>query len=533
MSSDKASPSPRMSVPQTAAILRPAASQDVPVIIGAGLAGVMAALHMQGPCMVLSRAPLGEQAASGWAQGGLAAAVGADDSCALHEADTLAAGDGLCDPDRVRAIVGGGPDLVAELTRLGARFDRTSQGGLDLGLEAGHGRRRIVHAQGDGSGREILRAVIAAVRATQRIDVREGVTATRLLLRDGAISGVLTIGPGAETHVIPASRVVIATGGLGGLYLHSTNPSGATGQGLVLAARAGAALADLEFVQFHPTALDVGLDPMPLVSEAVRGEGATLIDEAGFRFMAGQGRAELEPRDIVSRAVWRHSQAGHQVFLDARQALGASFVQHFPGITAACRAAGIDPVTMPIPVRPAAHYHMGGIAVDAGGRASIPGLWACGEAASTGLHGANRLASNSLLEAAITGQAVARDIAGTSARQTRPISPLVRAAAPDAGPVRAILSRHAGVLRDAAGLRCADAALRAMLTPRGGATGPVMLGLMMVTAMARRQESRGGHARTDFPDHAPGKPARLTLTWMQALAGLTHPARQAGQIARA
>jgi L-aspartate oxidase len=497
---------------------------DRPVIIGAGLAGLMAALHMDGPCLVLNRANLGEQAASGWAQGGLAAAIGPDDSCAQHEADTLAAGDGLCDPAIVRAIVGAGPDLVAQLNRLGARFDRQENGALDLGLEAGHGRRRIVHALGDASGREILRAVIAAARAEKRIEIREGVTVTRLLLRDGAIAGVLTIGPGAETGVIPASRVVIATGGLGGLYLHSTNPAGATGQGLVLAARAGAALADLEFVQFHPTALDVGLDPMPLVSEAVRGEGATLIDETGFRFMAGQGRAELEPRDIVSRAVWRHMQAGHRVFLDARQALGAEFARHFPGIAASCRAAGIDPATSPIPIRPAAHYHMGGIAVDARGRSTIPGLWACGEAASTGLHGANRLASNSLLEAAITGQSVARDIDGTSARQTRPLSPLVRAVAPDAGPVRAVLSQHAGVLRDAAGLRAADTGLRAMLGPRGAASGPVMLGLMMVTAMARRQESRGGHART---------PARLTLSWAETLSGTALPMPAYARTARA
>jgi L-aspartate oxidase len=507
--------------------------QDRPIIVGAGLAGLMAALHMRGPCLVLSRANLGEQAASGWAQGGLAAAIGPDDSCAHHEADTLAAGDGLCDPAMVRAIVGAGPGLVAELIRRGACFDRKFDGSLDLGLEAGHGRRRIVHAFGDASGREILRAVIAAARAEPRIEIREGVTATRLLLRDGAIAGVLTIGPGAETGVMSASRVVIATGGLGGLYLHSTNPSGATGQGLVLAARAGAALADLEFVQFHPTALDVGLDPMPLVSEAVRGEGAVLIDETGFRFMAGHGRAELEPRDVVSRAVWRHIQDGHRVFLDARAALGSDFGAHFPGVSASCLTAGIDPAAAAIPVRPAAHYHMGGIAVDPRGRSNLPGLWACGEAASTGLHGANRLASNSLLEAAITGQEVARDIDGTSAVRARPLAPLVRATAPDAGPVRTILSQHAGVLRDAAGLQSADTALRAMLGPRGAASGPVMLGLMMVTAMARRQESRGGHARTDFPTHAPGAPTRLSLTWAETLAGIAPPLPARARTARA
>jgi L-aspartate oxidase len=216
-------------------------------------------------------------------------------------------------------------------------------------------------------------------------------------------------------------------------------------------------------------------------------------------------------------------QAGHRVFLDARQALGEDFARRFPGITASCLASCIDPALSPIPVRPAAHYHMGGIAVDARGRTSVPGLWACGEAASTGLHGANRLASNSLLEAAVTGREVARDLSGTQAAHPRPLSPLVHPAAPDPAPVRDILSRHAGVLRDAAGLAAAAAALRERIGPRGRADGPTLLGLMMVTAMARRQESRGGHARTDFPFHAPGEPARMTLRWADTLSGRAWP----------
>jgi len=491
-------------------------AEDPPIIIGAGLAGLMAALHLAPQRVVLlTRAPLGEQAASGWAQGGLAAAIAADDSTDLHLADTLEAGDGLCDAQVARRIIEAAPALVEELTRLGARFDRDGSGAILLGLEAGHSRRRIVHAMGDASGAEILRAVIEAVRKSGHVDVMEACTATRLLLRDGRIAGVLASGPGGP-FIVRSSRVVIATGGLGGLYLHTTNPAGATGQGLVLAARAGAALADLEFVQFHPTALDVGLDPMPLVSEAVRGEGATLIDETGARFMAGQGRAELEPRDVVSRAVWRHMQAGHRVFLDARGALGPRFARRFPGINAACGAAGIDPATQPIPVRPAAHYHMGGISVDARGRSTVPGLWACGEAASTGLHGANRLASNSLLEAAVTGQEVARDIAGTVARRTAPLAPAVGPQRPDASPVRPILSRHAGVLRDAQGLAHAASALTVLAERDGASADPALLGLMMVTAMQRRTESRGGHARTDFPQAVPAEKLRLTLTWDQA-----------------
>lgn len=494
------------------------ANEDVPIIIGGGLAGLMAALQFAPqPVILISMAPLGEQAASGWAQGGLAAAIGPDDSPAKHLADTLKAGDGLCDPETARRIIDAAPAVVEELARLGARFDRAPSGAISLGLEAGHSRHRIVHANGDGSGAEILRAVIAAVRRAGHVRVLESCAATRLILRDGQIAGVVVQGASAP-FVLRASRVVIATGGLGGLYSHTTNPAGAIGQGLVLAARAGAALADLEFVQFHPTALDVGQDPMPLISEAVRGEGATLVDETGTRFMAGIGCAELEPRDIVSRAVWRHMGEGHRVFLDARRALGPRFAARFPAIDALCRAAGIDPATQKIPIRPAAHYHMGGIAVDAAGRTSVPGLWACGEAASTGLHGANRLASNSLLEAAVTGQAVARDISGTQAGRPAPLVPLSVPPRPKAAAVRAILSRDAGVLRDADGLSRAIGELLPMADGRGASADPALLGLMMVVAMHRRMESRGGHARTDYPLASPALAHRATLTWEHARA---------------
>ena len=510
---------------------------DCPIIIGAGLAGLMAALHLAPePVLVLSAAPLGEQAASGWAQGGLAAAIGPDDSVNLHLADTLAAGAGLCDEAVSRRIVSAGPALVDELAALGARFDRDAQGRIGLGLEAGHGRRRIVHAAGDASGREMLRAVIAAVRRTPSVTVWEGVRATRLIVRDGAVAGVLALSSqGGSARVLRSSRVVVATGGLGGLYQHSTNPAGALGGGLMLAARAGAALADLEFVQFHPTALDIptadaqgGHVPMPLVSEAVRGEGAVLVDETGARFMAGHAewpRAELEPRDIVSRAVWARMEAGHRVFLDAREALGARFATRFPGIYAACVAAGVDPAVMPIPIRPAAHYHMGGIAVDADCRSTLPGLWAAGEAACTGLHGANRLASNSLLEAAVTGRIAAASVAGEAARRAAPMAAVDDPIGGDPAPVRAILSRHAGVLRDADGLAEAAGALAALPAQ----SDPAALGLMMVVAMQRREESRGGHTRTDFPAASPALAKRMTLTLDEARAA----ARPAPRVIRA
>ncbi len=470
-----------------------------PVIIGGGLAGLMTALRLAPePVVVLSKAPLQTEASSAWAQGGIAACVGVDDSPALHRTDTLAAGDGLCDPAAVGRIVQAGPAAIEALARLGARFDRGADGALQLGQEAAHGRRRIVHAAGDGTGREVLRAVVAAVRTTASITVLEGVEARRLLVRDNAVAGVLAAGPGGA-QVLPTRRVVVATGGIGGLYLHTTNPAGSWGGGLALAARAGAVLRDMEFVQFHPTALDGGSLPLGLVSEAVRGDGAVLIDETGRRFMAGTPGAELAPRDVVARAVWRRLMDGHAVFLDARQALGADFTQHFPGVAALCRAAGIDPATQPIPVRPAAHYHMGGIAVDAAGRSTVEGLWACGEAACTGMHGANRLASNSLLEAAVCAGWVADDVAGTPGGQVRPLAMAALPPPADPGAVRAVLSRAAGVLREGKGLAEAVDALLPLALSVGPAADPAAVGLLVATAALRRRESRGAHWRTDFP----------------------------------
>jgi L-aspartate oxidase len=368
-----------------------------------------------------------------------------------------------------------------------------------------------VHAHGDGTGREILRAVIAAVRRQPRITVMEGVDVRRLRLNaQGAIAGVLAAGPGGAPLTILASRVVLATGGLGALYQHTTNPASALGQGLAMAARAGAALADMEFVQFHPTALDVGLDPMPLVSEAVRGEGAILINDLGERFMADTPQAELAPRDVVARAVWAQIAARRRVALDARQALSARFAAAFPQVNAACLAAGVDPSVTPIPIRPAAHYHMGGVAVDRRGRTTVEGLWACGEVACTGLHGANRLASNSLLEAAVCGAAVAEDVAGQTARLGRPeVRAETLAPPPNAGAVRPILETFAGVLRDHEGLTTAVEVLAPLARGDGPGADPALVALFIATAALARNESRGGHCRMDFPDRAPIAERRL------------------------
>lgn len=484
-----------------------------PVVVGAGIAGLMTALRLAPePVILLAKAPLGSGCASAWAQGGIAVAVGTDDTSAHHAADTIAAGDALCDARAVERITAAGPAALADLLELGAAFDRAPDGRYKLGLEGGHGRRRIVHTAGDGTGRAMTTVLIAAVRQTPSITVLEGVEARRLIVEDGAVTGVLAAAEGKPV-VLPSARVVIATGGIGGLYRETTNPLGAIGQGLALAARAGAALADMEFVQFHPTALAVGRDPMPLVSEAVRGEGALLVDATGRRIMADYLRAELEPRDIVARAVWRETAAGRRVFLDARRALGSRFAERFPGIAAACRAGGIDPAVDPIPVRAAAHYHMGGIAVDATGRSSVPGLWAVGEAASTGLHGANRLASNSLLEACVSGRTVAESVASAMCRLTRPRSAAVPSlpAAARTDSVRTIMAQWVGVLRDHDGLTAAVDALASLAFAAGAEADPALVGLFIAAAALQREESRGSHSRTDFPKHSSAGPRRSRL----------------------
>ncbi len=474
-----------------------------PVIIGAGLAGLAVALSLAPrPVTVLAAAPLGTGASTAWAQGGIAAVVGADDTAALHLADTLAAGDGLCDAASSQSILADAAAAIARLRDWGVVFDADASGTLRLGLEAAHSRHRIVHAEGDGTGRVVLAALVARVRASPQIRVIENARAREILLDgQGRVAGVRA-DAGGTSLILPSCAVVVATGGMGALFAETTNPLGSTGTGLALAGRAGARLAGLEFVQFHPTAIDAGRDPMPLASEAVRGEGAVLIDETGRRFMT-EGAAELSPRDVVARAIAAEYARGHRVFLDARAALGARFATRFPSVAALCQAAGIDPATMPIPVRPAAHYAMGGIVTDATGATDIDGLFACGEAAWTGLHGANRLASNSLLEAAVMAPRVAAAILGRNAR-----TPVLGRVAPDlaapgqADRIRPIMSRGFGVLRDETGMTEAAAALLALEgAPDVDADALAVACAVAAGALARR-ESRGAHARTDAPERA-------------------------------
>ncbi|MDM9625535.1 L-aspartate oxidase [Rhizobium sp. S152] len=470
------------------------------VIAGSGLAGLMTALTLAPqPVVLITRAALGTETSSAWAQGGIAAALGSDDDPQLHLADTIAAGDGLCDAEVVRTITAAAPAVIATLERLGVRFDRDDTGALSLGLEAAHARRRIVHASGDASGASIIEALTWAAATTPSITVLERAEVRELLVEQGAVTG-LVVARGKGVFAIRTSRVVLATGGIGGLYDHTTNPTSNFGQGIAVAARAGADVADMEFVQFHPTALVSNSRPLALVSEAVRGEGAILVNDRGERFMAGTDGGELAPRDVVARAISAEISAGRRVFLDARQSLGPHFAARFPTIDRLCRNAGIDPARQVIPVCPAVHYHMGGIVTDLRGRSSLPGLWVVGEAASTGLHGANRLASNSLLEAAAMGLCAGHDLAGTTADPVMPV-PMKRTVSPmaDASIVRPFVSRHFGVLRNATSLRAAIAGLLPLAESEAAAANPACVGLLMAVSALLRTESRGAHARTDFP----------------------------------
>ena len=475
------------------------------VIVGSGIAGLMAALTLAPqPVLLITRGVLGGETSSAWAQGGIAASLGPDDSAALHLADTLAAGDGLCDAEMAAEIVSAAPAVIEALEQAGVRFDRDAAGRLVFGLEAAHGRRRILHAEGDGSGAAIVTALAASVLRTPSITVLEGTEVRRLLTENGAIAGLACIGP-KGCFTLPATQVVLATGGLGGLYEATTNPSGNFGQGIMLAARAGAILADMEFVQFHPTALSSPRRPLALVSEAVRGEGALLLNENGERFMADVPGAELASRDIVARAIDREMLRGGRVCLDARKALGSGFSTRFPSIDLLCREAGIDPARELVPVRPAVHYHMGGVATDGRGRSSLPGLWVAGETACTGLHGANRLASNSLLEAAAMGMRAAEDIAGRptyAGQQPADIAtlPVPDFPAVDLSPVRPIVSRHLGIVRHAEGLTGAIRDLLPLTERNGPASDPALVALAIAVFAAQRTESRGAHFRDDFPE---------------------------------
>jgi L-aspartate oxidase len=502
------------------------------LILGAGVAGLFTALKLAPfPSLVLAGTRPGVSGSSAWAQGGIAAALGEGDSWEKHAADTLAAGAGLCDPAVTALVAEEAGARIADLVALGAPFDRRSNGALALGREAAHSAARIVHIKGDRAGAEISRLLAEAALATPSITLLEGYHAVELAMEDGHVAGLFArYGHGAEARLVlfRSNAVIFATGGLGALYSVTTNPLEARGEGLGMAARAGALIADPEFVQFHPTAIDIGRDPAPLATEALRGEGATLIDESGRRFMSAiHPDAELGPRDVVARAIFREIAAGHHVFLDCREAVGDSFAMRFPTVYTACKSAGIDPARQPIPVAPAAHYHMGGVASDHHGRTSLPGLWVVGECAATGLHGANRLASNSLLEALVFGARAATDVRGSVMQQPgsgTPAAPSRFAAPAPPHVLRDAMTRYAGLERDADGLEELLGVIERL--ERGSGGEPALLNMtaaakLVATGALARRESRGGHCRGDYPDAL--EPARrnfMSLVDAEKIAGL-------------
>jgi L-aspartate oxidase len=502
------------------------------LVLGSGVAGLSAAIRAaRAGCAVavLTKGALASSATQ-YAQGGVAAALEDDiDSPALHLSDTISAGAGLCDVDAVHILVTEGPERVRELIGLGAEFDRGSDDDLAYTREGGHSVPRILRAGGDATGAEIERALVSAVRDTAA-SVREGWFALDLLAAGGRVTGVRALDPDGGQHDLLARHVVLATGGAGQCYAVTTNPVLSTGDGIAMAWRAGVAIADVEFMQFHPTALDHPSMPRPLLSEALRGEGAVLRDDHGRAFMADEHpRGDLAPRDVVARAITRrlNERDLQHLWLDATAI--PDFPNRFPTIWRACRSVGLDPTRDWLPVAPAAHYLSGGVCADLDGATTLPGLWACGEVACSGVHGANRLASNSLLDGLVFGS---RCVDAILAGKDRPddtgvlrgIDLLTTAPPPSDRPsdltpsrpdqrqeLQHVMTRDAGVLRDAASLGRAAAALETMHATDRELDNLLTVSRALVRAALARDESRGTHTRVDHPDPDPARLGRFVF----------------------
>jgi len=495
------------------------------LVIGAGIAGLTTALSVAPKRVVLlSKGPLGKDASSSWAQGGIASALSTDDSPQQHFLDTIAVAGEIADLDIATLVTDLGPDCIETLTELGVIFDHDEKG-LKLRKEAAHSRHRIVHANGDSTGKEIMRALTLQVLRSDHIQVLEDAEALDLVSKDNQARGAIVTQAGEQFSVF-ADATVIASGGIGQIYNATTNPFDATGDGLAMAARAGVLLKDLEFVQFHPTAIDVPSSPKPLATEALRGEGAILLNNHGERFMqAEHPLAELAPRDILARGIWRQIEQGNRCFLDTKQSTGEHFPTEFPTVFRLCQENGIDPRKELIPVVPAAHFHMGGIATDEKGRTSLNGLWACGEVACTGLHGANRLASNSLLEAFVFAKLVSSDILDQQTSIVkRPIfSPPLRLKSVVSKFEEETLSelqklnfRHIGLCRDGDGLHellaYLDELNQKFPNPPQKLRNSMVCSRLIAVAALKRLESRGSHYRADYPKIDPAFKYHATLT---------------------
>ena len=503
------------------------------LVLGSGVAGLSVAVHaarLGMSVVVLTKADL-ISSATQFAQGGVAAALGAEDvdSPELHATDTLTAGADLCDVDAVRVLVTEGPSCVRELMALGAEFDRHDGAGeLALTREGGHSVARIVHAGGDATGAEIERALATAVHATAT-EVYERWFVVDLLVEEGRAVGARVVAPDGTVRELRARQTVVATGGAGQCFAVTTNPFVSTGDGIAMALRAGVAVADVEFMQFHPTALHHPSMPRPLLSEALRGEGAILRDENGVAFMAGEHPlADLAPRDIVARAITRrlNERGLDHLWLDATTI--ARFPNRFPTVWAACRGAGLDPTRDWLPVAPAAHYLSGGICTDLDGATTLPGLWACGEAACSGVHGANRLASNSLLDGLVFGTRIVRALAAGKdgpdesgvLRGVEVPGPVAAGPAPSTEPrggttrddLQRLMTRDAGVLRDRASLEHAREHLARMDPADREVRNLIAVSDVLVASALAREESRGTHTRVDFPDRSPAFAGRLVFT---------------------
>jgi L-aspartate oxidase len=481
---------------------------DAPaVVIGGGIAGLATALSLPG-CVLVADQPVGG-GASRLAQGGIAAALDRDDSPAMHAEDTLRVAAGLAEPDIAALVTSAAADRIDWLRGLGVEFDRAPAGVPALGREAGHSRHRIVHAGGDRTGAELMRAMRQAALARPDIRVLEGFELVDLITCGNRAGGVLLECPDGRRLAVLAPHTVLATGGIGACFDRTTNPVTSRGVGLAAAARRGVRLADLEFVQFHPTALAVEGDPLPLLTEALRGAGAMLLDNRGDRFMLDVHRdAELAPRDIVARRVASLLSAGRTAFLDATGV--ADLAARFPSACELARRAGFDARRQPLPVATAAHFHMGGIATDAAGRSSLAGLWACGEVAATGLHGGNRLASNSLLEGLVFGERIAKSIVA------EPVSPPQgalelprRRGAGDPDPkrlaaLRQLVGESLGPLRTEASMARALRSLDDRTPASRAEDDGIFVARLLLRSALDRRESRGAHYRLDYPEPAPG-----------------------------